>query len=56
MTVPLIVLAVLATVGGWVGLPEGFLWGDLSVRIWRRRWRRCRHGDAHPTGRHAERS
>ena len=28
MTVPLIVLAALAAVGGWVGLPEGFLWGD----------------------------
>ena len=28
MTVPLVVLAVLATVGGWVGLPTGFLWGD----------------------------
>jgi NADH-quinone oxidoreductase subunit L len=28
MTVPLIVLATLAAVGGWVGLPEGFLWGD----------------------------
>jgi NADH-quinone oxidoreductase subunit L len=28
MTVPLIVLAVLAAVGGWVGLPTGFLWGD----------------------------
>ena len=28
MTIPLIVLAVLAVIGGWVGLPEGFLWGD----------------------------
>jgi len=28
MTVPLIVLAGLAAVGGWIGLPEGFLWGD----------------------------
>ena len=28
MTVPLIVLATLALVGGWVGLPDGFLWGD----------------------------
>ena len=28
MTIPLIVLAALATVGGWVGLPDGFLWGD----------------------------
>jgi NADH-quinone oxidoreductase subunit L len=28
MTVPLVVLAILATVGGWVGLPHGFLWGD----------------------------
>ncbi len=28
MTVPLIVLAVLSIVGGYVGLPEGWLWGD----------------------------
>ena len=28
MTLPLIILAALALVGGWVGLPEGFLWGD----------------------------
>jgi NADH-quinone oxidoreductase subunit L len=28
MTVPLMVLAVLAAVGGWVGLPGGWLWGD----------------------------
>jgi NADH-quinone oxidoreductase subunit L len=28
MTIPLIVLAVLSLVGGMVGLPHGFLWGD----------------------------
>jgi NADH-quinone oxidoreductase subunit L len=28
MTVPLMILAVLATVGGWVGLPAGLLWSD----------------------------
>jgi NADH-quinone oxidoreductase subunit L len=28
MTVPLLILAVLAVVGGWIGLPQGFLWGD----------------------------
>jgi len=28
MTVPLIVLAVLSLVGGWVGLPHGVLWGN----------------------------
>ena len=28
MTIPLIVLAVLAIIGGWVGLPDGLLWGD----------------------------
>ena len=28
MTVPLMVLSVLSIVGGWVGLPHGFLWGD----------------------------
>ena len=33
MTIPLIVLAVLAIVGGWVGLPKGLLWGDAFVRF-----------------------
>jgi len=33
MTIPLIVLAVLATVGGWVGLPDGLLWGDAFARF-----------------------
>jgi len=33
MTIPLIVLAVLATVGGYVGLPEGFLWGDAFAKF-----------------------
>jgi len=28
MTIPLVVLSVLSVVGGWVGLPHGFLWGD----------------------------
>ena len=28
MTIPLMVLAVLAVVGGWVGLPDGLWWGD----------------------------
>jgi NADH-quinone oxidoreductase subunit L len=28
MAIPLVILAVLSTVGGWVGLPEGVLWGD----------------------------
>ncbi len=28
MTVPLVVLAALSTVGGWVGLPHGVLWGN----------------------------
>ena len=28
MAVPLIVLAILSTIGGWVGLPEGILWGN----------------------------
>ncbi len=31
MTVPLVILAVLATVGGWIGLPHGWLWGNLFV-------------------------
>jgi NADH-quinone oxidoreductase subunit L len=33
MTIPLIVLAILATVGGWVNLPDGWLWGDAFVRF-----------------------
>src|SRR5579863_1947438 len=33
MTIPLIVLAILSTVGGWVGLPEGWLWGNAFVRF-----------------------
>jgi len=33
MAIPLIVLAILATVGGWVNLPGGLLWGDAFVRF-----------------------
>jgi NADH-quinone oxidoreductase subunit L len=33
MTIPLIVLAILATIGGWVGLPNGLLWGDAFGRF-----------------------
>ena len=33
MTIPLIVLAILATVGGWVNLPNGLLWGNAFVRF-----------------------
>ncbi|HTR62285.1 MAG TPA: NADH-quinone oxidoreductase subunit L [Candidatus Binataceae bacterium] len=33
MTIPLIVLAVLATIGGYVGLPEGLLWGDAFAKF-----------------------
>ncbi|MGD0073045.1 MAG: NADH-quinone oxidoreductase subunit L [Candidatus Binataceae bacterium] len=33
MTIPLMVLAVLALVGGWVGLPEGMLWGNAFGRF-----------------------
>jgi NADH-quinone oxidoreductase subunit L len=33
MTIPLIVLAILATVGGWAGLPNGILWGNAFVRF-----------------------
>jgi NADH-quinone oxidoreductase subunit L len=33
MTIPLIVLAILATIGGWVNLPDGWLWGDAFVRF-----------------------
>ncbi len=33
MTIPLIVLAILSTVGGWVNLPGKLLWGDAFVRF-----------------------
>src|SRR5260221_6515921 len=33
MTIPLIALAILATVGGWVNLPGGILWGNAFVRF-----------------------
>jgi NADH-quinone oxidoreductase subunit L len=33
MAIPLIVLAILATVGGWVNLPDGWLWGNAFVRF-----------------------
>jgi NADH-quinone oxidoreductase subunit L len=33
MTAPLVVLAVLSVVGGWVGLPEGWLWGPAIGRF-----------------------
>jgi NADH-quinone oxidoreductase subunit L len=33
MTIPLVVLAALSLVGGWVGLPEGWLWGPAFDRF-----------------------
>jgi NADH-quinone oxidoreductase subunit L len=33
MTIPLIVLAVFAIGGGWIGLPDGFLWGNIFVHF-----------------------
>ncbi len=33
MTIPLIILAVFATVGGFVGLPDGWLWGNAFSRF-----------------------
>jgi NADH-quinone oxidoreductase subunit L len=33
MTIPLIALAILATVGGWVNLPRGLFWGEAFVRF-----------------------
>jgi NADH-quinone oxidoreductase subunit L len=33
MTIPLIVLAILSLGGGWIGLPDGFLWGNVLVRF-----------------------
>jgi NADH-quinone oxidoreductase subunit L len=33
MTIPLIVLAIMSTIGGWVGLPEGLLWDDAFAKF-----------------------
>ncbi|MFZ0887562.1 MAG: NADH-quinone oxidoreductase subunit L [Candidatus Binataceae bacterium] len=33
MTVPLVILALLSIVGGWVALPEGVLWGNAFGRF-----------------------
>ena len=33
MTLPLVVLAVLSLAGGWIGLPEGWLWGPAFGRF-----------------------
>jgi NADH-quinone oxidoreductase subunit L len=33
MVMPLIVLAIFSTIGGWVGLPGGLLWGDAFGRF-----------------------
>ncbi len=33
MTLPLVILAVLSLIGGWVGLPEGWLWGPAFGRF-----------------------
>jgi NADH-quinone oxidoreductase subunit L len=47
MTVPLIVLATLALVGGWIGLPEGFLWGDKFGAYLAPSLAALPHGEAH---------
>jgi NADH-quinone oxidoreductase subunit L len=33
MTVPLLVLAVFSVAGGWVGLPDGLMWGNTFARF-----------------------
>ncbi len=33
MTIPLIALAILSVIGGWVGLPEGMAWGNAFARF-----------------------
>ena len=33
MTIPLMVLALFSIIGGWVGLPDGFMWGDAFERF-----------------------
>src|SRR5215472_137033 len=33
MTIPLVVLAVFSIIGGWVGLPDGLLWGNAFAKF-----------------------
>jgi NADH-quinone oxidoreductase subunit L len=33
MTIPLLILAVLAICGGWINLPKDLLWGDAFIRF-----------------------
>ncbi len=33
MTVPLVILALCCLIGGWIGLPDGILWGDAFGRF-----------------------
>jgi NADH-quinone oxidoreductase subunit L len=49
MTVPLIVLAFLSAVGGWVGLPHGFLWGDRFGHYLEPALATLPHGEAEPS-------
>jgi NADH-quinone oxidoreductase subunit L len=49
MTIPLVILSVLSIVGGWVGLPHGFLWGDRFGRYLEPVLAQAAHG-AHAEG------
>jgi NADH-quinone oxidoreductase subunit L len=51
MAIPLVILAVLSIVGGWVGLPHGFLWGDRFGHFLEPVLAKpMLHGDAHGHG------
>ncbi len=47
MFVPLIILAVLSAVGGWIGLPEGFLWGNRFTEYLAPSLATLPHAEAH---------
>jgi len=49
MTIPLMVLAFLSAVGGWVGLPHGFLWGDRFGHYLEPALASLPHAEAEPT-------
>jgi NADH-quinone oxidoreductase subunit L len=50
MTIPLIILAALAVVGGWIGLPEGFLWGNRFTEYLAPSLASLPHAEAHHVG------
>ncbi len=50
MTAPLVVLAVLSLIGGWIGLPHGVLWGNQLDHYLAPSLASLHHGDHHLAG------